>query len=173
MSRWQTEQTNVSSGSSGWARPTLVIRKEEILTPAEADPVQEGDYVYLLAPPEKAQALDRFFVNMPPPAKPDPALLGDFFVTGTATLGALAEIYGLQVAADHTEVSLAEFFTENLGRRAKAGDIVQLGPIALLAHKVEKGHVTTVGLRLAEPEEAADMLGRIKSLWKRVTKWIG
>jgi cell volume regulation protein A len=156
-----------------WARPTLVIRKEEILTPAEADPVQEGDYVYLLAPPEKAQALDRFFVNMPPPAKPDPALLGDFFVTGTATLGALADIYGLQVAADHTEVSLAEFFTENLGRRAKEGDIVQLGPIALLAHKVEKGHVTTVGLRLAEPEEAADMLGRIKSLWKRLTKWVG
>jgi cell volume regulation protein A len=156
-----------------WARPTLVIRKEEILTPAEADPVQEGDYVYLLAPPEKAQALDRFFVNMPPPARPDPALLGDFFVSGTATLGALAEIYGLQVAADHTEVSLAEFFTENLGRRAKEGDIVQLGPIALLAHKVEKGHVTTVGLRLAEPEEAADILGRIKSLWKRMTKWIG
>jgi cell volume regulation protein A len=156
-----------------WARPTLVIRKEEILTPAEADPVQEGDYVYLLAPPEKAQALDRFFVNMPPPARPDPALLGDFFVTGTATLGALADIYGLQVAADHSEVSLAEFFTENLGRRAKEGDIVQLGPIALLAHKVEKGHVTTVGLRLAEPEEAADMLGRIKSLWKRLTKWVG
>jgi cell volume regulation protein A len=156
-----------------WARPTLVIRKEEILTPAEAEPVQEGDYVYLLAPPEKAQALDRFFVNMPPPAAPDPALLGDFFVPGTATLGALAEIYGLQVAADHTEVSLAEYFSEHLGRRAKEGDIVQLGPIALLAHKVEKNHVTTVGLRLAEPEEAHDMAGRIKALWKRIQNRIG
>jgi cell volume regulation protein A len=156
-----------------WARPTLVIRKEEILTPAEAEPVQEGDYVYLLAPPEKAQALDRFFVNMPPPAAPDPALLGDFFVPGTATLGALAEIYGLQVAADHTEVSLAEYFSEHLGRRAKAGDIVQLGPIALLAHKVEKNHVTTVGLRLAEPEEAHDVVGRVKAVWRRVTKLLG
>jgi cell volume regulation protein A len=156
-----------------WARPTLVIRKEEILTPTEAEPVQEGDYVYLLAPPEKAQLLDRFFVNMPPPAAPDPALLGDFFVPGTATLGALAEIYGLQVAADHTEVSLAEYFSEHLGRRAKEGDIVQLGPIALLAHKVEKGHVTTVGLRLAEPEEPRDMRGRLMALWKRIQKWIG
>jgi cell volume regulation protein A len=156
-----------------WARPTLVIRKEEILTPTEAEPVQEGDYVYLLAPPEKAQLLDRFFVNMPPPAAPDPALLGDFFVPGTATLGALAEIYGLQVAADHTEVSLAEYFSEHLGRRAKEGDIVQLGPIALLAHKVEKGHVTTVGLRLAEPEEPHDMRGRLMALWKRIQKWIG
>ena len=156
-----------------WARPTLVVRSEEILTPAEADPVREGDYVYLLAPPEKAQALDRFFVRMSPPASPDPRLLGDFFVPATATLGALAEIYGLQVAADHTEVSLADYFTEQLGRRVKTGDIVQLGPIALLAHKVEKGRVSTVGLRLAEPEEPADLLGRVKALWNRIQKWIG
>ena len=156
-----------------WARPTLVVRKEEILTPAEAEPVREGDYVYLLAPPEKAQALDRFFMNLPPPRAPDPRLLGDFFVTGTATLGALAEIYGLQVAADHADVALADFFAENLGRPPKTGDIVQLGPIALLAHKVEKGRLTTVGLRLAEPEAPGDVLGRIKALWNRVQKWIG
>ncbi|MBI1204264.1 MAG: potassium/proton antiporter [Rhodopseudomonas sp.] len=156
-----------------WARPTLVIRKEEILTPAEAEPVREGDYVYLLAPPEKAQALDRFFVNMPPPREPDPELLGDFFVAGTAPLGALAEIYGLQVAADHAEVALADYFTESLGRATKAGDIVGLGPIALLAHKVEGGKVTTVGLRLAEPEAATTLPGRVKALWKRIQKWIG
>ncbi len=156
-----------------WARPTLVVRKEEILTPAEAGPVRAGDYVYLLAPPEKAQALDRFFMNMAPPQKPDPRLLGDFFVNGTAALGALADIYGLQVAADHTEVSLADYFTEHLGRPAKKGDIVQLGPIALLAHKVEKGSVTTVGLRLAEPEAPGDLLGRAKTLWNRVQKYIG
>jgi cell volume regulation protein A len=156
-----------------WARPTLVIRKEDILTPAEAEPVREGDYVYLLAPPEKAQALDRFFMNMPPPRVPDPELLGDFFVAGTAPLGALAEIYGLQVAADHAEVALADFFTENLGRATKVGDIVGLGPIALLAHKVEGGKVTTVGLRLADPEPATTFAGRAKALWKRIQKWVG
>jgi potassium/hydrogen antiporter len=156
-----------------WARPTLVVRNEEILTPAEANPVRVGDYVYLLAPPEKAQALDRFFVNMPPPAAPDPRLLGDFFVPGTATLGALAEIYGLQVAADHIEITLADFFTENLGRAAKTGNVVQLGPIALLAHKVDKGRVVTVGLRLAKPEEPADLVGRLKSLWNRLQKLLG
>jgi cell volume regulation protein A len=156
-----------------WARPTLVIRKEDILTPAEAEPIREGDYVYLLAPPEKAQALDRFFVNMPPPRELDPELLGDFFVPGTATLGALADIYGLQVAADHAEVALADFFSEQLGRVAKAGDIVGLGPIALLAHKVDSNRVTTVGLRLAEPEAAATVTGRAKVLWKRLQKWIG
>src|SRR4029078_3439469 len=44
-----------------WARPTLVVRAQKILSPAEAHPVRQGDYVYLLAPPERAQALDRFF----------------------------------------------------------------------------------------------------------------
>ena len=156
-----------------WARPTLVVRDEEILTPAEADPVREGDYVYLLAPPEKAQALDRFFVKMPPPAAPDPRLLGDFFVPGDATLGALADIYGLQVAADHMDVTLAVFFTEQLRRPAKTGDVVALGPIALLAHKVENSRVTTVGLRLAEPEEAADLVGRLRLMWKWIQNWIG
>src|SRR6476646_10350816 len=131
-----------------WARPTLVVRNEEILTPAEADPVREGDYIYLLAPPEKAQALDRFFVRMPS-ALPDPRQLGDFFVPGTATLGALADIYGLQVAADHTDVALADYFNELLRRKPRKGDIVALGPIALLAHKVDNGGVTPVGLRLS------------------------
>jgi cell volume regulation protein A len=156
-----------------WARPTLVIRNEEILTSAEAHPVREGDYVYLLAPPEKAQALDRFFVKMPPPSSPDPRLLGDFYVPATATLGALAEIYGLQVAADHTEVTLADYFSEQLRRRTKTGDVVELGPIALLAHKVSGGRATTVGLRLAEPEEPADVGGRLKSLWFRFQKLLG
>jgi cell volume regulation protein A len=156
-----------------WARPTLVIRNEEILTPAEAHPVREGDYVYLLAPPEKAQALDRFFVKLPPPTAPDPRLLGDFFVPGTATLGALAEIYGLQVAADHTELSLSDYFSEQLRRRVKNGDIVELGPIALLAHKVSNGAVTTVGLRLAEPESPDTWRGVVKTQWDKVQRWLG
>jgi potassium/hydrogen antiporter len=156
-----------------WARPTLVIRNEEILTPSEAQPLCEGDYLYLLAPPEKAQALDRFFVDMPPPRAPDPALLGDFFVPGTATLGALADIYGLQVAADHNDVALADYFSEQLGRTPKTGDIVALGPIALLAHQVDDGAVTTVGLRLAEPEAPTDLVGRGKALLERLKKYLG
>ena len=68
-----------------WSKPTLVIRNEKILTPAEAEPIAAGDYIYLLAPPEKAEALDRFFVDMQPMAAPDPHLLGDFVVSGEIT----------------------------------------------------------------------------------------
>ena len=72
-----------------------------------------------------------------------------------------------------SSVKLADFFTENLGRPAKTGDIVQLGPIALLAHAVANGRVTTVGLRLADVDEAPDFTGRLKALWKRVRSYLG
>jgi cell volume regulation protein A len=156
-----------------WAKPTLVIRDQRVLTAAESDTVREGDYVYLLAPPEKAEALDRFFVNMPPPAKPDARLLGDFFVSGDVTLGALAEIYGLQIAPSDTEMTLAEDFAAHLMRPAKQGDVLPLGLIALVAHTVVDGRVTNVGLRLAEPETPTAWVGRVKSLLERLKKLSG
>src|SRR6266581_1096679 len=99
-----------------WAKPILVVRDEHVLTAAEAGPVRPGDYVYMLAPPEKAAALDRFFVDMPPPSSPDPRLLGDFFVSADATLGALAEIYGLALDPALAATSLADHFARELGR---------------------------------------------------------
>jgi potassium/hydrogen antiporter len=151
-----------------WARPTLVVRAEKILSPAEAEPVRQGDYVYLLAPPEKAQALDRFFVRMPPPAAPDPRLLGDFFVSGDATLGALAEIYGLTVAPEAASITLAAHMAEELRHTPRPGDVVPLGPIALVAHRVTAGRVSIVGLRLAdEDDESATLWVRARRLaWR-------
>jgi potassium/hydrogen antiporter len=156
-----------------WARPTLVVREQKILSPPEAHPVRQGDYVYLLAPPEKAQALDRFFVDMPPPAVPDPRLLGDFFVSGEVTLGELAEIYGLSISPESAGISLADHIADETKRRPRQGDVVPLGPIALLAHRVNEGRVTSVGLRLPEDdEEPVTGLARLKKiardLWTRL-----
>jgi len=135
-----------------WAKLMLVVRNEQVFTPAEAQAIREGDHVYLLAPPEKAQALDRFFVDMPAPAAPDPELLGDFFVGGEATLGALAEIYGIEIAPADAATTLAAHMQARLGRPVRQGDLVPLGAIALLAHRLDGGRITSVGLRLAEPE---------------------
>jgi cell volume regulation protein A len=156
-----------------WARPTLVVREQKILSPLESQPVRAGDYVYVLAPPEKAQALDRFFVDMPPPSAPDPRLLGDFFVSGDVTLGALADIYGLSIAPQDAETTLADHFAEEIRRRPKQGDIVPLGPIALVAHRVTDGRLTSVGLRLAQDEEPpANLVAKLKKaardLWTRL-----
>jgi cell volume regulation protein A len=155
-----------------WARPTLVVREQKILSPLESQPVRAGDYVYVLAPPEKAQALDRFFVDMPPPTAPDPRLLGDFFVSGDVTLGALADIYGLSIAPQDADMMLADHFADEIKRRPKQGDVVPLGPIALVAHRVADGRLASVGLRLAEDEEPTTLAAKLKKaardLWSRL-----
>jgi len=135
-----------------WAKLMLVVRDERVHTPAEAAEIREGDHVYFLAPPEKAQALDRFFVDMPPPAAPDPRLLGDFFVGGDATLGALAEIYGLTIAPEHAGMTLADHIADELHHPPRPNDVLALGPITLVVQKVVNGRATSIGLQLAEPD---------------------
>ncbi|MGE0061612.1 MAG: potassium/proton antiporter [Xanthobacteraceae bacterium] len=155
-----------------WARPTLIIREEKILLPSEAGKVREGDYIYLLAPPEKAQSLDRFFVDMPHLSATDPALLGDFFVPGATTLGGLSEFYGLPATDADPMMQLNTYFVTHLDRAPRQGDVLMWGEVALVAHKVSGGKVTTVGLRLDEPDPAPpqNLVGRIKAALQRLER---
>jgi potassium/hydrogen antiporter len=147
-----------------WAKLTLVVRERQVLSAAEAGGIREGDYAYFLAPPEKARALDRFFVDMPPPAKPDVRLLGDFFVSGDVTLGTLGEIYGLAIPREESAITLADWFATRLQQKAKVGDCLPLGAIQLVVDGVAKGRVTTVGLYLAEAEAAATPESRLERM---------
>ncbi len=160
-----------------WAKLMLVVRDEHVLTAAEADGIREGDYAYFLAPPEKAQALDRFFVDMPPPAAPDMRLLGDFFVSGDVSLGTLGEIYGLTIAPQDEDTTLADWFATHLHHKAKVGDRLALGAIHLVVDAVTKGRVTTVGLDLADdvPDESAHEgpVDRLVALFKRMLARLG
>lgn len=146
-----------------WSKPTLVIRDQRILSPTEADPITAGDYIYLLAPPEKAEALDRFFVDMPPSSAPDPHLLGDFTVSGEHTLGELAEIYGVAVGEDQAKLTLSDYFDIHLDYAPKEGAELVLDPIVLVARSISGGRVNVIGLRLPEDEEETAPLTR----WQR------
>src|SRR5207244_12106251 len=103
----------------------------------------------------KAAALDRFFVDMPPPSSPDPRLLGDFFVSADATLGALAEIYGLALDPALAATSLADHFARELGRPPRRGDVLRLGDVPLIARQVVAGRPTPGGL----PRSGGDTAG--------------
>jgi potassium/hydrogen antiporter len=151
-----------------WSKPTLVIRDQHILSPAEADPVRPGDYIYLLAPPEKAEALDRFFVDMPLSSAPDPHLLGDFTVSGEHTLGELAEVYGVSVGADQAGLTLADYFDIHLDHAPKEGATLDLDPIVLVARSISGGRVNMVGLRLPEDPEEVPVTTRLDSLKQKL-----
>lgn len=151
-----------------WSKPTLIIRDERILTPVEADPVAPGDYIYLLAPPERAEALDRFFVDMAPSSAPDPHLLGDFMVSGEHTLGELAEIYGVKVDEHQAKLTLADYFDINLDRAPKEGAELWLDSIVLVARSISGGRVSVVGLRLPEEEEVVVPQTRMQTVRRKL-----
>jgi cell volume regulation protein A len=167
--------------SPSWAKLTLVVRDEHVLTPEEAAPVCEGDHVYFLAPPERVQALDRFFAERSAQAVPDAALVEDFFVPGDATLGALAEIYGLTIKPEEAATPLSDYFAAYFTQHPpRANDAIPLGPVKLVAHTVTEGRVVTVGLQLAEPEpvprtrwDRIRIVGRraLRRLWARLSWW--
>src|SRR5438445_11821541 len=153
-----------------WSKPTLVIRNENILSPIEADPIAPGDYIYLLAPPEKAEALDRFFVDMQPSTAPDPHLLGDFVVSGEHTLGELAEIYGVNVGEEQAKLTLADYFDVHLDRAPKEGAALELDTIVLVARSIGGGRVNVVGLRLPEEAEQSEPLSGMQAFKRRLAE---
>ncbi|WP_407177373.1 potassium/proton antiporter [Bradyrhizobium sp. STM 3562] len=153
-----------------WSKPTLVIRNENILSPTEADPIAPGDYIYLLAPPEKAEALDRFFVDMQPSSAPDPHLLGDFMVSGEHTLGEVAEVYGVKVGEDESKLTLADYFDIHLDHAPKEGATVALDAIVLVARSISGGRVNVVGLRLPEEKDEQQPLTRPERLKRKLTE---
>jgi cell volume regulation protein A len=153
-----------------WSKPTLVIRDEKILSPAEAEPVAAGDYLYLLAPPEKAEALDRFFVDMLPSPAPDPHLLGDFMVSGEIKLSDLKEIYGVTVDPEQSNLTLADYFDVHLDHAPKEGATLPLDSIVLVARSIGGGRVNVVGLRLPEDEEPAPSLTRAARLKRKLAR---
>jgi cell volume regulation protein A len=138
-----------------WSKPTLVIRDEKILSPQEAEPVAPGDYIYLLAPPERAQALDRFFVDMPPTSAPDPHLLGEFVVAGETTLHDLAAAYGIAVPPDEADRSVADYFDLHLDRVPTVGATLPLDSIVLVVRAISGNRAHVIGLRLPEDEDDA------------------
>lgn len=162
-----------------WAKLMLVVRDQHVLAAADAGAIREGDFAYFLAPPEKARALDRFFVDLPPPAKPDVRLLGDFFISGEVTLGTLGEIYGLTIPRDDMPIMLADWFAARLEHKPAIGDCLPLGAIQLVVDSVTKDRVTTVGLYLAEaaaPAAPQTWLQRISASVRRgvslVRRWL-
>jgi cell volume regulation protein A len=153
-----------------WSKPTLVIRDQRILSPAEAEPVAAGDYIYLLAPPEKAESLDRFFVDMPPSSAPDPHLLGDFMVSGEATLGDLSAIYGISIDPDEAALTLADYFDVHLDHVPTVGAALPVDAIDLVARSLSGGRVNIVGLRLPEDEEPKPKLTRKQFARRKLLK---
>ena len=156
-----------------WARPTLVIRNEEILTPAEAAPGARGRLHLSSGAAGKGAGARPLLRQDAATGATRSAPARRFLRAGNGDARRAGRNLRPAGCRRSYRRDAGRLFQRAARRKPRKGDIVELGPIALLAHKVDNGVVTTVGLRLAEPEGQGDLIGRAKTVWKRIQKYLG
>jgi cell volume regulation protein A len=133
-----------------WAKPVLVVRDGQMLTPEQAGVLRVGDYGYFLAPPIRVRRLDRLFA--PFEGHHDRALAGVFTFGAETALADLAEAYGVPVAADVKDQTLGALFADTFEESVREGDRIALGPVTLVARQVEDGAALAVALVFEDPD---------------------
>jgi cell volume regulation protein A len=123
----------------------LVIRNEAILSPAEGGALQADDYVYMLAPPERAYRLDRLFAAE---TASDVGLLGEFPLDADTPLSLLAALYGVSVVEADRERSVADLFADRFEGQPQTGDRLPFGDAMLVVRQTDEDRVRRVGLVL-------------------------
>jgi cell volume regulation protein A len=148
-----------------WARPILVVRTGDILSPAEAGALKEDDYAYFLAPADRVHRLDRLFAGAgDEDAAGERPVFGELALRGEVLIGQIAELYELDAAAEDHGKTVSSLFAQHFGERPRAGDRLLLGSRAMLvARGVEDGAVTRAGLQLDELVEQIKAHARLRA----------
>ena len=151
-----TEGSPVAKGHRlpRWARPSLVVREGRSFSLHHAGRLRPDDYVYIFTSPTFIALLDRLFASRATLSAADQDFYGDLMIAPTASLGALAESYGLEVAAADRETAVADFMLRQFNGRIEVGDRLVLGPLDLIARAVDDaGAATEIGLSLARVDD--------------------
>jgi len=128
-----------------WARLVMVVRDGQTLTPEAAALLREGDYAYVLAPPQRVHALDRLFRPQEAMALDDVAA---FPFVGEVRLGDLAGLYGLPVPREEWGLTIADAFADRASDRVEPGMRIAYGRAQIEVRDVDDGRVTWALLRL-------------------------
>jgi potassium/hydrogen antiporter len=146
-------------------RIMTVIRDGVVQNRATLERLVADDTVLSIVPPEHHDALDRLFAT--PPTKERVAAaereLGEFGFPGDTGLAELGLLYGLPVPEEVRGLTLAEFLSREVGRRAVVGDRARWGPVELVVRAMDDSEITEVGLEV-EPASLPRYRRRLRRL---------
>ncbi len=127
-----------------WAKPVLIIRNEAILSPQEAGALRIGDYGYFLAPPQRVERLDRLFA--PNEGYIDEETSAAFPFKGDVRMGAVADMYDLNVAPAEREMTIAELFNQRFEDNPRPGNRIDFGHARLVVRDIDDDNVSEARL---------------------------
>ena len=131
-----------------WARPTFVIRNQNILTLAQAGALRTGDYGYFLAPPDRVHRLDQLFAAHAELLVSDEPFFGEFTFSGDVKLKDVGSFYALTIDPEMGDLTIAELFTTRFDGKPDVGDHLPVGGAVVVARELDEDRVTRAGLQL-------------------------
>jgi cell volume regulation protein A len=164
-----------------WARPSLIVRGDTVLTIHNVRNLQAYDQVYLFTSPARLPLLDKLFEPSPEISEDDREFFGDLVLRPETKLSTLAETYGLPFAVERADMTLAELFRKEFNH-PELGDRLRIGGVELVVREMNDDlEVTSVGLALeptglARPQlplfqGPSDISNAVRSLIQRLQFW--
>ena len=134
-------------------RVIALTRNDRLLFPKRQFVFAVDDLLYLITPERHSEELGVLFRGDSKNAPEARTFFGSFTVHGSAEMAGLADVYGLELAGDRIELTIAEYMRRRLHRRPVEGDVVDIDSVRLTVRTLETGVIASVGLRLLDPEE--------------------
>jgi len=161
-----------------WAAPSLVVRDGRSLLGITVEALRPGDLVWLFARPDRVNQLDRLFASPAGAAEADRQFFGDFPIDPQAKMTDLGLLYGLAMPPDCSEVTVAQWMADTLGRHLGIGDRIALGEVELIVRALGPDDaITEIGLateptqidkpRLPLFPSGREVRQRLKTLFRR------
>ena len=130
-------------------RIAALFRNNQLLHPSGSTRLKADDILCVIGHEENLPALGRLFSKAPQRGL-DMRFFGDFVLEGSAQLGAVADVYGLQLGPLNPQMSMAEFITDAVGGEAVLGDHIEWQGLTWAVALMEANKVSKVGVRFPE-----------------------
>jgi cell volume regulation protein A len=130
-------------------RIAALFRDHCLLHPTGSTRLKAEDILCVVGHEDDLPALGRLFSKAPQRGL-DMRFFGDFVLEGDAQLGAVADVYGLQLGELSPQLSLADFITQAVGGEAVLGDHIEWQGLTWAVALMEGHKVSKVGVRFPE-----------------------
>lgn len=130
----------------------VAVLRDGHVRPADTD-LATGDQVMVLARDDQLPVLDRLLGAAPAEQHRRRliAVLGEFSFAPDSPLGAVADLYGIDIPARDRNATLEDWLNRRLPAPLGAGDRLRLGPVELIVRRMDGDRVLEVGMEL-DPE---------------------
>ncbi len=130
-----------------------IVRDGVFQSAAQKATLEPEDHVMILAS-EPISAIGALFApleTLESQQQAQTSFFGEFVISPQATLGDLAEIYGVRVAAQDRQETIGHYLSRHFHNRPVVGDRLSMGHLRFVVRKLDASGISAVGLKLSPP----------------------